>query len=245
MTPLRRRPPDVVLPLKRYVIDWAFARLPVRSFADLGGLWAVDGSYSFHALGHHEIERAYLVDEGYWTPATERRARSHPQLELVRGDFGAPPVRDRVGEVDAVLLFDVLLHQVAPDWDEVLALYAGVARCLCIVNPQWVGGTETVRLLDLGPEEYLASVPPQENHDEVVRRPDEIHPVHRRPYRDVHEIWQWGIRDETLVATLERLGFRQALYANEGSWNGLERFENHGFVFFRDDVGSAGEGPGA
>lgn len=236
MSLLRKRPPDVVLPLKRQVIDWAFEHLPVRSFADLGGLWAVNGSYSFYALEHHEIERACLVDEGYWTKPTQRRARAHPQLELVRGDFGSEAVRDRVGQVDAVLLFDVLLHQVAPDWDEILALYAPVTRCFCIVNPQWVGSAETVRLLDLGAEQYLASVPPQPNHDEVVQRPDELHPVHDRPYRDVHEVWQWGIRDEALAAALGRLGFRQAFYENEGAWNGLERFENHGFVFLRDDA---------
>ncbi len=239
--PLLKRPDrnadDVVLPVKRRVVDWAFARLPVRSFADLGGLWAVNGSYTFHALAHHEVERAVLVDEGYWTESTQRRADRYPQLQLVQGDFGRPEVRDRVGEVDAIFLFDVLLHQVAPDWDEILALYAPMTRCFCIVNPQWTHGPDTVRLLDLGDEEYLASVPPQPNHHEVLARPDAIHPDHGRPYRDVHEIWQWGIEDRSLIAALESLGFRIVYYENAGRWGELERFEDHGFVFIRETDG--------
>ena len=224
---------DVVLPAKRRVIDWAFEHHDVRSFADLGGLWAVGGSYTFYALEHHEIERACLVDESYWTDDTRRRAAGHPQLELVQGDFSSEQTRDRIGPVDAVLLFDVLLHQVGPDWDEVLLRYAEIARVLCIVNPQW-SGPETVRLLDLGPEAYLAAVPEQENHREVVRDPDAVHPAHGRPFRDVHEIWQWGIVDASLREVLEPLGYRLVYYENEGRWQDLERFENHAFVFARD-----------
>jgi hypothetical protein len=133
-----------------------------------------------------------------------------------------------------VLLFDVLLHQVRPDWDEVLALYAGGAGAFCIVNPMWAAGPDTVRLVDLGAEEYLASVPPQDNHEHALAHLDEPHPEHGRPWRDVHEIWQWGIVDADLRAALERLGFRMVYYENVGAWRGLERFENHGFVFARD-----------
>ena len=231
---IRRRPESEAQPIKRRVIDWAFARTGARSFADLGGLWAVNGAYTFHALEHHQVERGCLVDEAYWSDAATRSARRHPQLELVQGNFGDPAIRDRVGEVDAVFLFDVLLHQVGPDWDEILAMYAESARCLCIVNPQWTAGPETVRLVDLGREEFIASVPAQSNHDELFDRLDEIHPDHGRPHRDVHEIWQWGIVDEDLVGRLADLGFALAYYENLGPWQGLERFENHGFVFLRD-----------
>ncbi len=40
-------------PNKLELIDLAFRTLPVRSFADLGGLWGVDAGYTFYALEHH------------------------------------------------------------------------------------------------------------------------------------------------------------------------------------------------
>jgi hypothetical protein len=117
---LRGRPDAPPLhPIKLRVIDAAFERGDVRSVADLGGVWAVDGGYTFHALERHEPERAVLVDESV-TPATAERARRHPQLEIVEGGFGDPAIAERVGRVDAVIMFDVLLHQVDPDWDEVM-----------------------------------------------------------------------------------------------------------------------------
>jgi len=105
------------------VIERAFERCRVRSFADLGGVWAVDGGYTFFALERFDIERAYLVDEDH-TDAVRERAEGFTGLELVTANFGARTTADRLGSVDAVILFDVLLHQVAPDWDEILELYA-------------------------------------------------------------------------------------------------------------------------
>jgi hypothetical protein len=43
---------------------------------------------------------------------------------LIEGNFGSPAVAQQLQNVDAILLFDVLLHQVSPDWDEILDLYA-------------------------------------------------------------------------------------------------------------------------
>jgi hypothetical protein len=215
------------------VIERAFERARAGSFADLGGVWAVDGGYSLHAMQRPGVARGCLVDDEI-TDATRRRARRFGELTLIAGNFADPAIRDRVGPVDVVLLFDVLLHQVAPDWDEVLEMYAPLTRGFAVVNPSWVGGEETVRLLDLGREEYLASVPPQDNHERVFDRMWEMDPAHGRIHRDVHEIWQWGIVDDSLRAKMEDLGFRLVYYENEGSWRGLDRFENHAFVFLRE-----------
>jgi hypothetical protein len=218
--------------IKLRVIDAALSDREIRSFADLGGIWAVDGGYTFHALENHAIDRAALVDD-HISAQTAQRARTFPQLDLITGKFGDPEVRERVGSVGAIFLFDVLLHQVAPDWDTILELYAPQTSCFGIVNPQWVHGGETVRLVDLGRAEYEASVPDLNTHRRLFDRLDERHPDQDRPWRDVHEVWQWGITDADLRAKMRDLGFSEVHSEDGGPWNGLTRFTNRGFVFTR------------
>lgn len=217
---------------KLRAIDAAFDRGDIRSVADLGGIWAVDGGYTFHALEQHRPDRAVLVDE-HVTDRTRARASDFPQLEIVEGNFGDPAVASRVGDVDAVLLFDVLLHQVAPNWDEVMRMYAERARYLVVVQPQYVLGDETIRLLDLGRERYLELVPDVPEHHEVWTRMDEYLPARGRTYRDVHNIWQWGMTDADLRRHAGSLGLELVYFENAGMWQDREAFENHGFVFRR------------
>lgn len=223
----------VLQPLKTGLIDRAFVDLGLKSFADLGGVWAVEAGYTFYALERFQVDRGVLVDSGI-TPTVRAKARRFPQLELVDGNFGDPSVPARVGNVDAVLLFDVLLHQVAPDWDEILAAYAPFTRAFLVVNPQYVQGAETVRLLDLGRERYLELVPKLPLHDEAFDRLDEVHPGYGRPFRDIHEIWQWGIVDSDLDRVLANLGFRRVYRENGGTWFGLDAFEAHSFLYAKD-----------
>jgi hypothetical protein len=229
---------------KTQAIDFAFERLGVRSFADLGAVWAVDGGYTLYALCRHGAERAVLVDEDI-TPAVRRHARRHPQLSLVAGNFGAPDMPARVGPVDAVVLFDVLLHQVAPDWDEVLAMYARVASVFVISNPQLTSGGHTLRLLEQGPGRYAQLVPPGTYPPDIFERLDEMVPGRGRPWRDVHEVWQWGITDNDLLRTMDDLGFAVAYSANLGRWRGIPEIEDHAFVFQRGGHSPAAQTPAA
>ncbi len=206
----------------------------VTSVADLGGCWGVDGAYLFHAVDNHAVNRAVMVDthptEGFMTGAARR-----PQVELVQGNFGATNSANAVGEVDAVLFYDVLLHQVDPDWHAVFGLYAERVRCILVLNQQWTAaGDGAIRLLDLGPEEYLANVPQSEFHSEALANLDEIHPQHGRPWRDVHHIWQWGITDASLRQTAAECGFREAFYEDLGPFPGLSNFSNRAFLFVAD-----------
>jgi hypothetical protein len=204
----------------------------VQSFADLGGLWAVDGGYTFHALERHRPGRAVLVDTGD-ASAIAGRARSHPELQIWRRDFGREEVAVELGRLDAVLLFDVLLHQVGPDWDEILGMYSRVAPCLVVVQPQYTVGTGAVRLLDLGLEEYLRITPSAAYDRSLFDDLDAIHPAYGRPVRDIHEIWQWGITDAALEAVMDALGFELFYYENGGTWQGQDLFEAHAFGFHR------------
>jgi hypothetical protein len=215
--------------LKLRAIDVACETVAPRSLADLGGVWAVDGGYALYAVERHGVERALICDDDF-TPSLSARAERDARIQLIRGNFGSADVSRRVGPVDAILLFDVLLHQVRPDWDRVLSLYAPQTRCVVIAGPWWTG-RETIRLLDLGRDEYLRVVPLSEFHAPILERLDEMNERRGRPWRDVHDIWQWGITDSDLRARMSDLGFDLAHYENVGPWQGLERFENAAYVF--------------
>ena len=222
---------------KKKLIDFACERLDIRSFADLGGVWGVDGEYTFYAMKRHKIKTAILVDINVTEPVVEKE-REYPGLKLIRGNFGAEEVAQQIGNVDAVILFDVLLHQVNPDWDQILELYAKRTKCFLIFNPQFIASKSTVRLLDLGEEEYFRNIPhtkDEETYKAVFEKMYEIHPrpqyQQRRIYRDIHDIWQWGIVDDDLITKMKSLGFSMRYFRNHGRFNNLANFENHAFAF--------------
>jgi hypothetical protein len=222
-------------PLKTELIDFACRRFDVKSFADLGGVWRVEGGYTFYALQRYSIERAFLVDTNFTDTVIERKA-SYPTLQLIEGNFGEERVAQRIGSVDVMIFFDTLLHQVSPDWDEVLEMYAGRASCFLILNQQFTASEKTVRLLDLGEEEYFRNVPhsrDEEPYKSVFKSPYEMHRQHKRINRDIHNIWQWGITDDDLIAKMKLLGFKTQFYKNAGKFDNLENFESHAFVFTR------------
>ena len=221
---------------KRTLLDATFETVKPtpRSFADLGGVWNVNGAYTFDLLDRYTIDRAILVDTDF-TDIVELAAKSHPQLSLLHESFGDPTVPQQIGEVDVIMLFDVLLHQVAPDWDEILERYAPVTQSFAIYNQQWTGEGSKVRLLDLGEEGYFRNVPHNTHptYEGLFDRLDELHPQHNRPWRDVHNIWQWGITDDDLRGKLKALGFEETYYRNHGPFGILPNIENHAFVFVK------------
>jgi len=220
---------------KKALIDFAFQRFGLRSFADLGGVWNVAGGYAFYALKKFTIEKALLVDTDF-TDEVIKRARAYSSLELIEGNFGNPEIVARVGEVDAVMFFDTLLHQVSPDWDKVVELYASKAKHFLILNQQFTASKHSVRLFDLGEEEYFRNVPHARNeapYSTLFQKMYEVHPQHNRIYRDIHNVWQWGITDSDLIARMESLGFSLQFYKNAGAFGTLKNFENHAFVFSR------------
>lgn len=212
-------------------IDFAVDDLGVRSFADLGGIGAVYGQYAFHAIDRPNVARGVLVDletDEWMRAETARR----PGLELVRANFGAAETAARVGPVDAVFLFDVLLHQVAPDWDDVIAAYAPLTSCFVVGNPQWEG-ERTTRLIELGRRGYLAVVPDTARHRELFDRLEETFAHFGRPFRDCPHVWQWGITDSDLTATMERHGFGVVREETQHPFWGASAFVNKTFVFSR------------
>lgn len=219
---------------KLELIDLALTELNAHSFADLGGVWGVNGGYTFYALEKHKLlTKAVLVDT-HPTNEMTKRSENFPQLRFIHGNFGDKRIVEEVGQVDAIFLFDVLLHQVAPNWDEVLESYAHQTRCMVIFNQQWTGTSSTVRLLDLGENEYFRNVPHnrhESTYSMLFQKLHEKHPDHDRVWKDVHHIWQWGITDLDLKNKLESLGFRMQYSRNCGQFGKLANFENHAFIF--------------
>lgn len=221
--------------LKKEVIDYTYRRChpAPTSFADLGGIWGVEGAYTFYTLRKYGAKRAFLVDTNF-TDNPLRKARAQGCLQLIQGNFGEESVAEQLGMVDAVFLFDVLLHQVKPDWNEILENYSKRTNYFVLYNQQWTGSENTVRLLDLGYDEYLRNLRHVADHpvyQAVFEKMYEIHPEHKRIWRDIHNVWQWGITDRDLLRTMENLGFKMQYYKNFGRFASLPNFEDHAFVF--------------
>jgi hypothetical protein len=62
---------------------------------------------------------------------------------------------------------------------------------------------------------------------------NELHPVYRKPWPDIHNIFQWAITDQDLRNVMTRLGFQEVYFRNHGRFSNLTAFENHAFVFLR------------
>jgi hypothetical protein len=205
-------------PHKNDLIDWALRFYEIKSLVDLGACWGVNGGYTFHALNTHELERALIVD-GDITNLTRERAAKFPQLELIAGLLGDADTLERIGNVDAAIIYDILLHQVGPNWDEFLEMYSHIDT-LIIFNQSWLG-PETVRFVEFGLDDYLKRVP----HTSEVRvrewfgKHDVFHPDLRKPWRDVHYFWQWGITQKDLIDALWRLGYGVGYLASYGFYD--------------------------
>lgn len=228
-----------VNPEKLRLIDEAFLRLrPIpRSFADLGGMWKVNAGYAIHTLQKHDIEQGILVDTDSPSLGLASRLRKWPNLRTIQGDFASQAVRDSIGSVDCVYLFDVLLHQANPHWYEILQQYAPICRCFVVFNQQYVCSNQSVRLTDLPLEEYLKIAPQGarrlETYRYVYSHADEIHPRFGKPWKDIHNIFQWGITDGDLRSRMRDLRFSEIYFKNHGRFSGSLVFENHSFIFVK------------
>lgn len=209
-----------ITPHKAALIDWAMERFEIKSMVDLGGCWAVNGGYLLHAARGYGLERGVIVD-GIMTQLTKERAKEFPQVELIAGALGAPKIVKKVGKVDAAIMYDILLHQVSPDWNEFLAAYAENVDTLIIFNQNWLG-PETIRFVDAFPaEEYVKRVP-HTNPAAVAEwysRHEKRNRELKRPWRDIHYFWQWGITQKDLIGTLWDLGYRIDYLSSYGEYN--------------------------
>jgi hypothetical protein len=118
-------------------------------------------------------------------------------------------------------------------------MYADIVRIALIFNQQDANFDSTKRLLDLGRDDYFRNVPhsaTDEPYKTHFRDLEAIHPEHKRPYRDIHKIWQWGIVDADPIGRIGDLGFKIQFFKNCGAFGQLRNVENHAFVFCKSRV---------
>jgi len=222
---------------KKELIDFACRKIipEIKSFADLGGVWRINGAYTFYTLKTYTIPSAFLVDTNFNSTVIEK-SKEVKNLKLVEGGFGESAVLETIGNVDAVLLFDVLLHQVQPDWNEVLKMYSTRTKCFLIFNQQFTHSEKTIRLMDLGMDEYFSHVKMNRSdpvYQDLILHFNEIHPTFNKPWKDIHYYWQWGITNNDLISTMNDFGFEMKYHKNCGQFSNFPSFENHAFIFLK------------
>jgi hypothetical protein len=210
---------------KAQLVADAIDRYALTSIMDVGACWAVHGGYTFHALTSGKIERAVILD-GEVTDLTRERAAGDARVELVEGDIADAEFVAALPACDAAIVFDVLLHQVAPDWDEFLARYAYKVNYFVIWNQDWIGSASSVRFIERGPQWYIENVGDADaaRVRRWFERHDEICPRFDRPWRDVPDFWQWGIVSTELIDAMRKAGFDLDYFNNCGAWS--ERYPN-------------------
>jgi len=225
-----------VVPEKLSLLRTAFSKITPRpqSFADLGGVWKVNAGYSRYLLKKFPIKQGYMVDTDY-PEKVVRILNTFPQFKRIAGNFGSHDIAAAFEKVDTILLFDVQLHQVAPDCQNILAMYAPKTRSFIIYNQQLINAPKTLRLTDLPLQTYKEYAPVRSDslYDFVYSHQQELHPQHQKIWKNIHNIWQWGITDEDLIAEMQKFGFKEIFRKNYGRFSDLKHFENHGFVFVR------------
>ena len=222
----------------------AFKDNDVKTFADLGACWGVNGAYTNAALLSFKIARAYVVDTHPTNISRERLAPFGKKVKFLQGEFGYPEVYNKISEIDAVLLFDVLLHQANPDWNDILSIYAKKARVFVIFNQNFLG-PKTLRLTDLGAKNYARIVPKRraerdqelpKSVRQIFENLDQIVPGLTKTYRDAHCHGQWGITNEDLILTMSRLGYQMKFFGDFGPFGTTGFFRKHGYIFVRSTV---------
>ena len=137
-------------------------------------------------------------------------------------------------------MFDILLHQVKPDWDDFLLAWAQRAKALIIYNQNWLKTSRTIRFVDRGLDWYRRNVVVWEDDNPSTdpvgwfARHHE-RDAHGRLERDSPDFWQWGIRPLEIVNLLALHGFELVHMTRDGMPFGPDYpwIVNDGMVFRR------------
>ena len=93
---------------------------------------------------------------------------------------------------------------------------------------------KTIRLLDLGFEEYFKLVPFEKEHplsQNLINKTYEINPNHGKICRDIHHVFQWGITVNDLLDKMKRMNFELLYHECLGKFSYSDSFEDHAFIF--------------
>jgi Glycosyltransferase like family len=218
-------------------IDYAVEHLGIETFASIE-IGTACGQIAFYTIAKPGVREGALIDaavggSGDSTLSAIEVASEFPGMRVLDGGVSDPATVTELGQVDAVFAYDVLFRLVDPDWDHVLEMYAPATSAFVIANPQWEGGDRTIRLIELGEEQYLKAAPPWSGTQGLFNRLDKWDSTQGRRYRDGTNVFQWGITDADLVAKMADLGFGLERELKRGPLPDTEGFVNKTFVFRR------------
>ncbi len=219
---------------KTKLLDKAISYFEIRSICDVGGCWGVNGGYAFHAL-ETGVERAFILDGKITNLTLENAEKYGYSVQLIQTNLGDADMVKGLPDVDATIFFDVLLHQVSPDWDKFISLYTCKSDVIVIYNQAWTGDSKTLRFVDKGLEWYLANVyyTDRERVISWFNKHNEYNLMQNRLWRDVHNFWQWGIVADDLIRLMRKCGFDLWYFKNYGQWFNNPMIEKHGYIFKR------------
>ncbi|MEK7432691.1 MAG: hypothetical protein AABZ74_06145 [Cyanobacteriota bacterium] len=221
---------------KKNLIDTCFDNFNIKSVAEAGCVYGVDGVYSrYIAETKPFVNRLVMIDTN-WNENAIEVCRKYSKIEIINDNFAEKDViYNKIGNVDLVILFDVLLHQVSPDWYRVLQMYSEISDYILIYNPQYTKSKISIRLFDLGEEEYYNNIPNDNKNEgyykDLFKNFFTYIEYYKRIQRDLHNIWQWGITDSDLLHVMDKLGFDLFDFQTYGLFYGLKNFENKSFIF--------------
>ncbi len=90
-------------------LDYVKRYAPGRSFVDIGGMWGINGRYSFEAEAAG-ASRVVLVDMDETPEFSNRVSTENSKVEFVNYDATSPSLHQEIGEFDVVWCFGVLYH---------------------------------------------------------------------------------------------------------------------------------------
>jgi len=222
-------------PIKTDLLTKAFTMHPEFStFADLGACWGVHGGYAKFVAETFPIKRVSIVDQ-HVTPETVEWVKQSDRARTVSAMLGSEKALSEVGDVDAVAMFDILLHQVSPDWDQLISMWATKARCFILHNPMWTVGDTTLRFPDHGIEWFKANViyTDAKRLEDWFRHHNEFDKKQGKLQRDVHNFWQFGITQRDMLALFEKLGYRIEFLSFFKKRRTHPWIQNYGYIFHR------------
>lgn len=228
-----------IIPHKGKLIEIAHALRPIKSFADLGGCWGVNGGYAFHAaeIAGYGLDRGYVVDQ-HITPMTRQRAEALPKINLVKAMLGSAEAREAVGKVDALIMYDILLHQVSPDWDQFITSWLPHTEMLIIYNQNWLKSDKTIRFIENGLDWFKDNVVyvDEKSLENWFVEHDKFDENQKKLRRDVHNFWQWGITPNDMINLMVKNGFDLLFMKRFGTFSASKPWiVNDGLVFVRSE----------
>lgn len=222
---------NTVIKQKKLLIDNALSYFKIDSLLDLGGNWNVDGVYSKYIYDNSDCRDITIVD-AYWDHKLTKDYEFYG-INCIRETFSKFFEREP-RHFDCTLIFDILLHQVSPNWKEIINHISTISKNILIFNPQWISTDETVRLTKLPNAEYLSNVPHNKDeypYNNYLKNPWNICPETGICYKDSYCIWQWGITNVDLISSFHKQNFDLLFSQNFKGWDLLDNFENYGYIF--------------